>query len=75
MNSTGNRQPTGTTHFQFRPNQFVGGIGGGKAAVSISQAISIGTFRKATRIPFCDDSAPVTFHFSRGSGCSALAKA
>src|SRR5437868_7043508 len=31
--STGKKTPTGTTHFQFRPNQF----GGGKGAASISE--------------------------------------
>src|SRR5207253_4671735 len=35
--STGKRQPTGTTHFQFRPNQFGCGTGGGNGAGSMSE--------------------------------------
>jgi len=35
--STGKRQPSGTTHFQFRPNQFGRGMGGSKAVGSMSE--------------------------------------
>ena len=35
--STGKRQPTGTTHFQLRPNQFGCGMGGGSGAGSMSE--------------------------------------
>ncbi len=36
--STGKRQPTGTTHFQLRPNQFGCGMGGGGGAGSMNEA-------------------------------------
>src|SRR2546423_560142 len=35
--STGKRQPTGTTHFQFRPNQFGRGMDGGRGVGSMSK--------------------------------------
>ena len=35
--TTGKRQPTGTTHFQFRPNQFGRGMGGGRGVGSMSE--------------------------------------
>ena len=47
--STGKRQPTGTTHFQLRPNQFGRGIGGGVAAGSIIQTKAIDGSRKSER--------------------------
>src|SRR2546429_9243706 len=35
--STGKRQPTGTTHFQLRPNQFGDGMGAGGGAGSMNE--------------------------------------
>ena len=50
-----------------------------QGSCSHSQAKAIGRFRNgekdAARIRFWDDSSLVTLHFSRGSDCSALAKA
>src|SRR6266576_6218216 len=80
--STGKRQPSGTTHFQFRPNQFGRGIGGGSGPDSIIQTKAFNGIRKSERepaiIPHRPNQSPITDHYSlfhRGSDCSALAKA
>jgi hypothetical protein len=79
--STGKRQPTGTTHFQFRPNQFGCGMGGGGEAGSIIQTTIITGIRKSESeltIILHRPKPPITNHYSlfhRGSDCSALAKA
>jgi hypothetical protein len=48
--STGKRQPIGTTHFQFRPNQFVRGIGGGSGVGSMSETEASQPHLKSERV-------------------------
>jgi hypothetical protein len=48
--STGKRQPTGTTHFQFRPNQFGRGMGGGSGVASMSETEASQPHLKSERV-------------------------
>jgi hypothetical protein len=50
--STGKRQPTGTTHFQLRPNQFCFGMGGGDEADSMNEAEARRSHLKSERVSF-----------------------
>src|SRR6266550_7776191 len=50
--SRGKRQPTGTTHFQLRPNQFGCGMGGGGGAGSISETEASWPYLKNERVSF-----------------------
>src|SRR6266536_3254345 len=89
--STGKRQPTGTTHFQFRPNQFGRGMGGGNGAGSMNEAEARRPHLKRPdgsavahancRASVSDAGLILIRRFTetpynyRGSDCSALAKA
>src|SRR5437879_11407598 len=60
--STGKRQPSGTTHFQFRPNQFGRGMGGGRGVGSMSETeASQPPFEKRARQRHDPQRNPLTY--------------
>src|SRR5712671_5342622 len=71
--STGKRQPSGTTHFQFRPNQFGRGMGGGRGVGSMSEAEASQPHLKSERAK-CHDSQQNPSTYARDDAAGGLSR-